>query len=168
MGACDLTFNKENNDKYSNIKDSRFKKKFIETVTGCISKKLKTTSPIVRDTELDNMYYKEFEEKKLRKAYTNMQKLREKLPAFYQQEEILNAINENQVLLISGETGCGKTTQVAQFILDDYLKKKSGSMCHICCTQPRRISAFSIAARVASERDENLGESIGYSIRLEK
>ena len=65
--------------------------------------------------------------------------------------------------------GCGKTTQVAQFILDDYIMKGHGSMCHIICTQPRRISATSVAARVAEERDEACGRgSVGYQIRLEK
>lgn len=64
--------------------------------------------------------------------------------------------------------GCGKTTQVAQFILDDFIKKGKGSQCKIVCTQPRRISAISVAERVASERNENLGRSVGFQIRLEK
>jgi HrpA-like RNA helicase len=66
-------------------------------------------------------------------------------------------------------SGCGKTTQVAQFILDSCIMKDKGSMCHIVCTQPRRISATSVAARVAEERDEVCGEeSVGYQIRLER
>jgi len=66
-------------------------------------------------------------------------------------------------------SGCGKTTQVAQFILDDCIMKDRGSTCHIVCTQPRRISATSVAVRVAEERDEVCGEeSVGYQIRLEK
>lgn len=64
--------------------------------------------------------------------------------------------------------GCGKTTQVAQFILDQYLENKKGSTCRIICTQPRRISAISVAKRVAEERSEHLGGSVGYKIRLEK
>ena len=65
--------------------------------------------------------------------------------------------------------GCGKTTQVAQFILDDQIMSNRGSTCHIVCTQPRRISATSVAARVADERDEVCGSaSVGYQIRLEK
>lgn len=65
--------------------------------------------------------------------------------------------------------GCGKTTQVAQFILDDYILRDEGSVCRILCTQPRRISATSVAERVASERDEQIGTvSVGYQIRLEK
>lgn len=64
--------------------------------------------------------------------------------------------------------GCGKTTQVAQFILDDELEAGNGSVTRIICTQPRRISAISVAERVAMERTENLGNSVGYQIRLEK
>lgn len=64
--------------------------------------------------------------------------------------------------------GCGKTTQIAQFILDDELEAGNGSVTRIICTQPRRISAISIAERVAMERAESLGKSVGYQIRLEK
>lgn len=64
--------------------------------------------------------------------------------------------------------GCGKTTQVPQFILDDALEAGNGSITRIVCTQPRRISAISIAERVAVERAESLGKSVGYQIRLEK
>lgn len=58
---------------------------------------------------------------------------------------------------------------MAQFILDDYILRGEGSMCRILCTQPRRISATSVAERVACERDEEIGTvSVGYQIRLEK
>jgi len=63
--------------------------------------------------------------------------------------------------------GCGKTTQVPQFILDDAISRGEGSLCRIICTQPRRISAITIAQRVAEERNESLGKSVGYQIRLE-
>ncbi|KYM95193.1 putative ATP-dependent RNA helicase DHX36 [Cyphomyrmex costatus] len=66
------------------------------------------------------------------------------------------------------DKGCGKTTQIAQFILDDELEAGNGSVTRIICTQPRRISAISVAERVAMERAENLGNSVGYQIRLEK
>lgn len=48
--------------------------------------------------------------------------------------------------MVSGETGCGKTTQVTQFILDDYINRGMGSMCRVICTQPRRISAISVCS----------------------
>ncbi|XP_043278621.1 3'-5' RNA helicase YTHDC2-like [Venturia canescens] len=79
--------------------------------------------------------------------------------------KILNAISLNQVLIIAGETGCGKTTQVPQFILENCQAKKQP--CKVICTQPRRLSAVSIAERVAFERGENIGQTFGYQIRLE-
>lgn len=97
-----------------------------------------------------------------------MLKKRTTLPAFNMRKQILDMIEANQVVLISGETGCGKTTQVSQFILDDFIEKKNGSLCKIICTQPRRISAIAVAERVAEERNEKLGDSVGYHIRLEK
>lgn len=65
-----------------------------------------------------------------------------------------------QVVIISGETGCGKTTQVPQFILESEITSVRGAVCSIICTQPRRISAMSVSERVASERGEKLGESV--------
>ncbi|XP_019705493.1 DExH-box ATP-dependent RNA helicase DExH1 isoform X2 [Elaeis guineensis] len=96
-----------------------------------------------------------------------MQSFREKLPAFKVKDEFLKAVADNQVLVVSGETGCGKTTQLPQFILEEEIERLQGAKCNIICTQPRRISAISVAARIASERGENLGETVGYQIRLE-
>eukprot|EP01018_Ginkgo_biloba_P016943 Gb_40990 [translate_table: standard] len=100
-------------------------------------------------------------------AAKSMQSFREKLPAYKMKDELLQAVAKNQVLVVSGETGCGKTTQLPQFILEEEIESLRGAQCNIICTQPRRISAMSVAARVASERGEPLGESIGYQIRLE-
>ena len=65
-----------------------------------------------------------------------------------------------QVVVVSGETGCGKTTQLPQYILESEVEANRGAACSIICTQPRRISAMSVAERVAAERGENLGESV--------
>uniref|UniRef100_A0A4W3JKS0 RNA helicase n=1 Tax=Callorhinchus milii TaxID=7868 RepID=A0A4W3JKS0_CALMI len=73
----------------------------------------------------------------------------------------------NSVIIIRGQTGCGKTTQVPQFILDYFVKNNRGSDCNIVVTQPRRISAVSVAERVGCERGEELGTSCGYSVRFE-
>ncbi|CAK9152961.1 unnamed protein product [Ilex paraguariensis] len=96
-----------------------------------------------------------------------MQSFREKLPAFKVKSEFLKAVTANQVLVVSGETGCGKTTQLPQFILEEEISSLRGANCSIICTQPRRISAISVAARISSEKGENLGETVGYQIRLE-
>ncbi|XP_032531141.1 3'-5' RNA helicase YTHDC2 isoform X1 [Chiroxiphia lanceolata] len=90
---------------------------------------------------------------------------RQSLPVFEKQEEIVKIIKDNKVVLIVGETGSGKTTQIPQFILDDCYK--TGTPCRIFCTQPRRLAALAVAERVAAERREKIGQTIGYQIRLE-
>ncbi|GMH15707.1 hypothetical protein Nepgr_017548 [Nepenthes gracilis] len=90
---------------------------------------------------------------------------RSKLPIAFFQDAIASTVETHQVVLISGQTGCGKTTQVPQFILDHMWAK--GEACKIVCTQPRRISATSVAERISNERGENVGESVGFKIRLE-
>ncbi|XP_064617044.1 LOW QUALITY PROTEIN: ATP-dependent RNA helicase A-like [Liolophura sinensis] len=92
---------------------------------------------------------------------------RAKLPVFNTRETILKMIQENAVIIIRGETGCGKTTQVPQYILNDMILSGQGASCNIVVTQPRRISAISIGERVANERAEELGMSTGYSVRFE-
>lgn len=96
--------------------------------------------------------------------YSKVQESRSSLPAFEHAANVCKLIEENQIVLVSGETGCGKTTQVPQFLLDD---PKIGSTCRIVVTQPRRISAISVAERIAKERTEEIGKTIGYNIRME-
>eukprot|EP00557_Chaetoceros_sp_GSL56_P000746 CAMPEP_0176497798 /NCGR_PEP_ID=MMETSP0200_2-20121128/11940_1 /TAXON_ID=947934 /ORGANISM="Chaetoceros sp., Strain GSL56" /LENGTH=1245 /DNA_ID=CAMNT_0017895883 /DNA_START=447 /DNA_END=4184 /DNA_ORIENTATION=+ len=93
--------------------------------------------------------------------YPNRCEMRRKLPAHQYQEEICNVIRSKSVTILSGDTGCGKSTQVPQFILD------SNPNCNIVVTQPRRISAISIAERVAWERCEQVGDVVGYNVRLD-
>ncbi|XP_016651934.1 PREDICTED: DExH-box ATP-dependent RNA helicase DExH1 isoform X1 [Prunus mume] len=122
----------------------------------------------VKEKEKLSRQLKERQEKmKVSNSLKAMQLFREKLPAFKLKSEFLRAVSENQVLVVSGETGCGKTTQLPQFILEDEISHLHGADCNIICTQPRRISAVSVAARISSERGENLGETVGYQIRLE-
>ncbi|PWA60265.1 RNA helicase HrpA [Artemisia annua] len=92
---------------------------------------------------------------------------RRSLPTYKEKDAILNAISKNQVVIISGETGCGKTTQIPQFILESEVNFLRGATCNIICTQPRRISAMSVSERIATERGEKLGETVGYKVRLE-
>ena len=93
---------------------------------------------------------------------------RSSLPITPFRDQILAAVSSSQVVIIAGETGCGKTTQVPQYLLEH--SWATGVPARIICTQPRRISAITVAERVASERGEGCGSqegSVGYSIRLE-
>jgi ATP-dependent RNA helicase DHX36 len=92
---------------------------------------------------------------------------RRSLPAYAMRDAIVGACRESRVVVIAAETGAGKTTQVGQLILDDYVAQGRGGECSIICTQPRRLAAISVAERVAVERDEQCGATVGYSIRLE-
>jgi ATP-dependent RNA helicase DHX8/PRP22 len=88
---------------------------------------------------------------------------RESLPIFRLKPELMRAIHENQVLVVIGETGSGKTTQMTQYMSELGLTKFG----MIGCTQPRRVAAVSVAKRVAEEFGCTLGDHVGYSIRFE-
>jgi len=94
-------------------------------------------------------------------AASKMVATRANLPASASREEVVRAVDGSPVVVLSGETGCGKSTQVPQFILESAIDKRAGGSCNIVCTQPRRISAIGLAERVASERVENCGDVVG-------
>ncbi|KAL9602381.1 MAG: hypothetical protein Q9179_002563 [Wetmoreana sp. 5 TL-2023] len=104
-------------------------------------------------------------------SFRNMKQQRSTLPIWGFKHNILETINQHQVVIVRGETGCGKSTQVPSFILEQELSL--GKACKIYCTEPRRISAISLARRVSEElgeRKNDLGTSqslVGYAIRLE-
>ncbi|XP_064271147.1 putative ATP-dependent RNA helicase DHX57 isoform X1 [Passer domesticus] len=109
----------------------------------------------------------QFRQKKSSRHFQSMLYERQKLPAWQERENILGLLESHQVLVVSGMTGCGKTTQIPQFILDASLQGSPNRVANIICTQPRRISAISVAERVAKERTERVGLTVGYQIRLE-
>ncbi len=86
------------------------------------------------------------------------------LPITAKTKEIIEAIKNNNIIIISGETGSGKTTQLPKFCL----AAGRGINGIIGCTQPRRIAALSIAGRIAEELGENVGRSVGYKIRFDE
>ncbi|KAH8358780.1 hypothetical protein KR093_002465 [Drosophila rubida] len=88
------------------------------------------------------------------------------LPIYAQYEEIVTVIRDNPVVILKGETGCGKTTQVPQYILDEAFKRRE--FCNIVVTQPRRIAAISIANRVCHERQWEPGTVCGYQVGLHR
>ncbi|XP_065785475.1 putative ATP-dependent RNA helicase DHX57 isoform X1 [Muntiacus reevesi] len=110
---------------------------------------------------------KQFRIKQTSRQFQSVLQERQSLPAWEERENILKVLSKHQVLVISGMTGCGKTTQIPQFILDDSLNGPPEKVANIICTQPRRISAISVAERVAKERAERVGLTVGYQIRLE-
>ena len=84
----------------------------------------------------------------------------------FSREKILNSLQNNQVLVIKGDTGCGKSTQVPQFILNAYIEQNKRHECNIIVSEPRKISAISLAERVAYERSEKIGNTVGYHVRF--
>ena len=104
-------------------------------------------------------------------GYHKMLQSRMKLPMWNYRIDLLDALERDQIIIVCGETGCGKSTQVPSYILEHELS--NGRECRIYCTEPRRISALSLAKRVSEELGEqrrDLGTSrslVGYAIRLE-
>lgn len=88
---------------------------------------------------------------------------RQYLPAFACREELMRVVRENQVVVVIGETGSGKTTQLCQFLHEDGYTDYG----IVGCTQPRRVAAMSVAKRVSEEMGCDLGSTVGYSIRFE-
>ncbi|KAM9510472.1 LOW QUALITY PROTEIN: pre-mRNA-splicing factor ATP-dependent RNA helicase DHX16 [Guaruba guarouba] len=95
----------------------------------------------------------------------SVQEQRRSLPIFPYRDELVAAIAQHQVLVIEGETGSGKTTQIPQYLHEEGLHAAGAETIGI--TQPRRVAAMSVAARVAVEMGTKLGNEVGYSIRFE-
>ncbi|KAK6205772.1 translational activator of GCN4 [Pestalotiopsis sp. IQ-011] len=116
-------------------------------------------------------YQRIWAEKMKTPKFHHMLQGRAQLPMWQFRQEVLEAVDQNQVVIICGETGCGKSTQVPSFLLEHQLSR--GLPCKVYCTEPRRISAISLARRVSEELGEGRGDLgthrslVGYSIRLE-
>lgn len=93
----------------------------------------------------------------------SMQQQRESLPTFKLRQQLVDAVRNNQILVVVGDTGSGKTTQMTQYLAEEGFTASG----RIGCTQPRRVAAMSVAKRVAEEVGCRLGQEVGYTIRFE-
>ncbi|KAG0346255.1 hypothetical protein BG004_002057 [Podila humilis] len=124
-------------------------------------------------TDVGRAFQSSWKKRLNRPAYQKLFEKRKELPMFQFREQLLDLLKLNQVVIVSGETGCGKSTQVPQYLVESMMEEGLGDQCDIVCTQPRRISAISIANRVSEEFGDwhnsagKPGTLVGYQIRLE-
>ncbi len=88
---------------------------------------------------------------------------RKRLPLWSAREKLIERVREHRTLIVVGETGSGKTTQIPQFLYEAGFAKAG----RIACTQPRRVAACTVAKRVSDEIGTKLGELVGYSVRFD-
>lgn len=118
---------------------------------------------VIDGENLDELHSELPDKSKEQSALEMLQEERKTLPIYPYRDELLQAVNEYQVLVIVGETGSGKTTQIPQYLHEAGYTKQG----KVGCTQPRRVAAMSVAARVSQEMGVKLGHEVGYSIRFE-
>jgi pre-mRNA-splicing factor ATP-dependent RNA helicase DHX15/PRP43 len=94
--------------------------------------------------------------------YFRILKQRQQLPAYESKNDFLEMIRNNDIIIVQGETGSGKTTQIPQYLMEEFAD--DGKL--IGVTQPRRVAAISVAKRVSEETDTTVGDYIGYSVRF--
>jgi ATP-dependent RNA helicase DHX57 len=129
-----------------------------------LSREFVRTTFVKRDSRVDDEMLQRWQKTK---QSGSLSRAREALPAFQLRDELRKVLKESRVVVVGGDTGSGKTTQIPQYVWEYFCEEKKASLCNIVCTQPRRLAATAVALRVAEERDENIGDSVGYSIRLE-
>ena len=98
-----------------------------------------------------------------RRTNMTIKEQRESLPVFKFRKQLLEAVDQNQLLIVVGDTGSGKTTQLTQYLAEGGYASRG----MIGCTQPRRVAAMSVAKRVSEEVGCELGREVGYTIRFE-
>ncbi|CDW71563.1 nucleic acid helicase [Stylonychia lemnae] len=117
-----------------------------------------------RQTNMDSQYDNE-DQTQQKQMQQSIQEMTKNLPIAKHKNQIMRKLEKNRVLVISGDTGCGKTTQVPKYILESADFKKQE--CKIICTQPRRLAAVNIAKRVAQELGERVGLRVGYQVGMQ-
>nr|XP_020834079.1 probable ATP-dependent RNA helicase DHX34 isoform X3 [Phascolarctos cinereus] len=106
------------------------------------------------------LHYLDFGQKQSFGKLAKLQRERAALPMARYRQHLLQALREHQVVVVAGDTGCGKSTQVPQYLL-------AAGFSHVACTQPRRIACISLAKRVGFESLNQYGSQVGYQIRFE-
>ncbi|XP_057568771.1 probable ATP-dependent RNA helicase DHX34 isoform X3 [Hippopotamus amphibius kiboko] len=106
------------------------------------------------------LHYLDFGQKQAFGRLAKLQRERVALPIAQYGDRILQTLKEHQVVVVAGDTGCGKSTQVPQYLL-------AAGFSHVACTQPRRIACISLAKRVGFESLSQYGSQVGYQIRFE-
>ncbi|XP_043390402.1 probable ATP-dependent RNA helicase DHX34 isoform X2 [Chelonia mydas] len=106
------------------------------------------------------LHYLDFAQKQSFAKLAKLQRERAALPIAQYRDRLLRAVAQNQVVVVAGDTGCGKSTQVPQYLL-------AAGYSHVACTQPRRIACISLAKRVGFESLHQYGAEVGYQIRFE-
>ncbi|TFK20008.1 P-loop containing nucleoside triphosphate hydrolase protein [Coprinopsis marcescibilis] len=115
-----------------------------------------------RLTEAEKLLQKQIDEAESRAK--SIEETRKSLPIYAYKEQLIEAVKQHQVLIVVAETGSGKTTQLPQYLHEAGYTNNGQK---IGCTQPRRVAAMSVAARVAEEMETKVGYEVGYSIRFE-
>ncbi|KAL8870659.1 MAG: hypothetical protein Q9174_003348 [Haloplaca sp. 1 TL-2023] len=145
--------------------------KLMKSVTPAAESTLGSNSERLERSDPPDQLQTLWTSKSATQSYHRMLVQRMRLPIHGFREQILQAIDNHQVVIVCGETGCGKSTQVPSYVLEKELMR--GKSCRIYCTEPRRISAISLARRVSEEIGERKGDIgtarslVGYAIRLE-
>ncbi|XP_035526206.1 ATP-dependent RNA helicase DHX30 [Morone saxatilis] len=124
---------------------------------------------------ITGMLYRPLSEREVKKLSYHLQEKWERanpvlsveLPVDAHRQRVVSAVQSSRVVVIAGETGCGKSTRIPRFLLEECVRSGRGAECNILVTQPRRISAVSVAHRVAQEMGPDLKPYVGHQVRLE-
>ncbi|XP_037124135.1 probable ATP-dependent RNA helicase DHX34 [Syngnathus acus] len=115
---------------------------------------------VISDFRLSLLHYLDFSQRQSFGKLAKLQRDQKNLPIFQYRDRIVDLVKKHSVVVVAGDTGCGKSTQVPQYLL-------SAGFTQIACTQPRRIACISLAKRVSFESLNQYGSKVGYQIRFE-
>ncbi|KAG1052727.1 hypothetical protein G6F46_002121 [Rhizopus delemar] len=139
------------------FQDQEIEKEFKEIQPENRKRKKEKLNGDSKKKKLSNVEYKQKKKEML--------EFRKQLPIYSGRESIMQALTENSTVIVMGETGSGKTTQIPQFIVEAGLASKE--LGGVAITQPRRVAAVNLAKRVAEETMTRLGSKVGYTVRFD-